>query len=211
MTANYFYMTLCYRRFMSMELSPKYYYYFVRPKWFSNIFFNKMLKDYFDFKDKEVLDFGCGIGSSSFLFQPSTYIGVDCDNKRIEYANKLYPEYKFMTVKEGRLDISTNSIDYIIILSVLHHIPSEALSGYLMEFKRIMKPAGRIIIVEPCLCRKQIISNWYMTNFDKGKYIRSEEEYLNIFNINNFKTEVIKRYNQLLFYNKIMFSAYPNK
>lgn len=192
-----------------MELSPKYYHYFVRPKWFSNIFFNKMLMDYVDFKGKTVLDFGCGIGSSAFLFEPSTYVGVDCDNKRIEYANKLYPKHNFMTIKNARLPLSRRSVDYVMILSVLHHIPSESLAEYLEEFKRVLNSGGSIIIVEPCFYEKANIPNWCMFNFDKGKYIRNEEEYLNIFKEANYKTEVIKRYNQLLFYNKLMFSASP--
>ncbi len=69
-----------------MELSPKLYHYFVRPQWFSNIFYDKMFHDLIDFRGKTVLDFGCGVGSSSFLFEPSAYHGVDCDGNRIEYA-----------------------------------------------------------------------------------------------------------------------------
>lgn len=192
-----------------MELSPKLYHYFVRPKWFSNKFYNSMFQDCIDFKDKTVLDFGCGIGSSSYLFETSNYLGVDCDDKRINYAKELYPKYNFKTTKDGVLPLSRNSVDYIVILSVIHHIPTEQLADNLKEFKRVLKPDGSVIAVEPCFFEKAPIPNWCMSNFDRGKYIRNEDEYLDIFKRSNYKTKVIKRYNQLLFYNKIMISAYP--
>ncbi|MHB8032535.1 methyltransferase type 11 [Clostridium botulinum] len=193
-----------------MELSPKLYHYFVRPQWFSNIFYDKMFYDLIDFRGKTVLDFGCGVGSSSFLFEPSTYHGVDCDGNRIEYAKKLYPEHNFMAIKaDGRLPLSRNSVDYVMILSVLHHISTELFFDYLKEFQRVLKLDGSLIIVEPCFYEKASLPNWCMSNFDKGRYIRNEDEYLDIFRKANYKTKVIKRYNQLLFYNKIMFFASP--
>lgn len=192
-----------------MELPPKLYHYFVRPKWFSNIFYNSMFKDWVDFSGKNVLDFGCGIGSSSCLFEPTTYLGVDCDSTRIKYAKKLYPNYNFITIKDGQFSIPRNSMDCIIILSVLHHIPTRSLANYLKEFQRVLKSDGSLIIAEPCFCEKASLPNWYMANFDRGKYIRYEDEYLDIFKNANYKTKVIKRYNQLLFYNKIIFSALP--
>jgi Methylase involved in ubiquinone/menaquinone biosynthesis len=191
-----------------MELSPLLYHYLVRPKWFSNKFYKSMFSEYFDFKNKVVVDFGCGIGSGSYMFEPPNYIGVDCDSKRIKYAKKLYPEYKFVTTKDSRLPLRGNSVDYIIISSVLHHIPVEKISLHLIEFKRVLKPDGSLIIIEPCLFENARIPNWFMSSFDKGKYIRCEDEYLRLFGEANYKTRVIRRYNQLLFYNKIMISAY---
>lgn len=193
-----------------MELSPRLYHYFVRPKWFLNKFYNSMFQNCIEFKDKTVLDFGCGIGSSSYLFESSNYLGVDCDDKRINYAKKLYPEYNFITTKDGLLPLSQNSVDYIMILSVLHHMPTEELTDSLKEFKRVLKSDGNIIIVEPCFFKKARMRNWYMSKLDKGKYIRNEDEYLDLFRKANYKTKVIKRYNQLLFYNKIMIYAYPD-
>lgn len=78
-----------------MELTPRLYHYFVRPRWFSNRFYNMLFQNSFNFKEKYILDFGCGIGSAAGLFDPKYYIGVDTDKKRIDYAKKLYPDYSF--------------------------------------------------------------------------------------------------------------------
>lgn len=192
-----------------MELSPKLYHYLVRPKWFSNIFFYKMLQEYINVNDRTVLDFGCGIGSSSFLFDPLNYFGVDCDHRRIEYAKKLYPKHNFIAINNGQLPLSKNSVDYVLISSVLHHIPPDLLSNYMKEFRRVIKSDGSLIIAEPCFSEKARLQNWCMLNFDKGNYIMTEDEYLDAFRKANFRTKVIKRYNQLLFYNKIIFCACP--
>lgn len=168
-----------------------------------------MLGDCIDFSNKNVLDFGCGVGSSSCLFEPTAYIGVDCDNRRIKYAKKLYPDYNFITIKNGHLPLPNDSINHIIILSVLHHIPTKLVSDYLKEFQRILQSDGNLIIAEPCFQDKTSLSNWYMSALDRGKYIRSEDEYLDIFRKANYETKILKRYNQLLLYNKIIFSASP--
>lgn len=84
---------------------------------------------------------------------------------------KLYPEYNFITTKDGLLPLSQNSVDYIMILSVLHHIPTEELTDSLKEFKRVLKSDGNIIIVEPCFFKKARMRNWYMSKLDKGTSI----------------------------------------
>jgi hypothetical protein len=45
---------------------------------------------------------------------------------------------------------------------------------------------------------------------DKGKYIRSEDEYLDMFVKFNYQTQVIRRFSQLFFYRKLFFVAVPN-
>lgn len=191
-----------------MELSPKMYHWFVRPKWFTNRYNStfKSLLGNLNFENKRVLDFGCGIGSSSCIFNPKDYIGIDCDDRRISYARRLYPDYRFESLKEKKLFLSDNSIDYILIMAVLHHIPSPKLSKYLKEFQRLLKPHGKIIVIEPCFFESFHLSNWYMKSFDKGKYIRCKDEYFKIFHDNNYTTKDMKRFKKC-FYNEIFFTA----
>jgi len=193
---------------MIMELSPKMYHWFVRPKWFTERYNNtiKSLLADFNFDNKEVLDFGCGIGSISSIFNPENYLGIDCDARRISYARHRYPQYRFEATRDNNLPIQNKSKDYILIMAVLHHISSQGLSEYLGEFRRVLKPDGKIIVIEPCFFEKFHLSNWCMSSFDRGKYIRNEGEYLKIFHGHNYKTEVIKRFKKC-FYNEIFFTA----
>lgn len=194
-----------------MELSPGLYRTFVRPKWFTNFIYKNALGKKYDFNHKMILDFGCGIGSSSFLFPSAGYIGIDCDECRVEYAKKHNPDYRFITVKDNKIPLPDNSMDFVMIFSVLHHIPSDTLKQYLSEFHRVLKKDGSIIIVEPCLMKNTKLNNWFMKHLDRGKFIRSEKGYLNLFRNLDYKTQIVKKYKQLFLYNKILITALPMK
>ena len=191
-----------------MELSPTFYRFFVRPKYISKLIINHLL-GVINFTNSTVLDFGCGIGTNSFLFPSSGYIGLDCNCSRINYAKKHYPDHKFISSANHHIPLPNKSVDYIIIVSVLHHISNKELKMYFNEFHRILKDNGKILTLEPCLFHNAHINNWFMLHIDKGHYIRKEKEYLSLFRTSNFHATVIKRYNQLILYNKIFISATP--
>ncbi|MDF2945174.1 MAG: hypothetical protein K0S01_4032 [Herbinix sp.] len=192
-----------------MELSPKTYRYIVRPKWFSNYLFNKSIGSTFNFTNKNILDFGCGIGAYSVMFHPKNYIGIDKNEQRINYAKQLYPNHNFLSLKGNILPLPDASIDFIIIISVLHHIPSKTISNYLQEFRRVLKQTGIILIIEPCMFINSKLSNWAMLHLDKGNFIRMEKEYVELFQQSNYNTKTLKKYKQLVLYNKILIIASP--
>ncbi|MCX7708999.1 MAG: class I SAM-dependent methyltransferase [Clostridia bacterium] len=191
-----------------MELSPGLYHLFVRPKWYPQIFLSNIIKGGYSFKEKSVLDFGCGIGTNCCLFEPDFYLGVDCDAKRINYARRNYSGYKFLVSSESTIPVSDHALDYILVISVLHHIAAKKISGYLAEFRRVLKPDGRVLVFEPCFFENSRISNLYMEYFDRGFYIRNKNRYFQIFEDNDFKIDACTRHRQLL-YNKLFFCAVP--
>jgi len=181
----------------------------VRPNWFVNRYVKSVLEEYFDFTGKEVLDFGCGVGSTSFMFRPDRYIGVDCDAKRIGYAQKTFQKYRFIGIDNNKLPLQTNSVDYVLILSVIHHICDKDFEIYLNEFQRVLKTDGVILAIEPCLYPEHKIGNFIMNTLDKGAYIRDEGAYLNLFHQQNYATKTLKRYSQNGLYHKLFFTAKP--
>ena len=54
--------------------------------------FLKFLEKYFTFKDKVIIDIGCGAGANTIFmakkYKNSTIIGLDNDEKLIEFAKK---------------------------------------------------------------------------------------------------------------------------
>ncbi len=193
-----------------MELSPRLYHYFVRPKWFTKRYIknklNYMLSDY-DFKDKVVVDFGCGIGSNSVIFNSKKYIGLDCDKRRIDYAKNMFSDYDFKTLNGTNIDISSKSIDYIIIMAVLHHIKKEDVLQYIKEFKRVLKTGGEIIIIEPCFLQNSPIRNLAMKTVDKGEHIRTERGYIELFDQDIWKVEKKYTFKKCMVYNEIFLSV----
>jgi len=47
----------------------------------------KAIKSYVDI-NKKTLDYGCGTGNFSIIFNKKKYLGIDIDNESIEYAKK---------------------------------------------------------------------------------------------------------------------------
>ncbi len=191
-----------------MHLNPYLYQKIIRPKFAIKKYIEKTVKKEFNFDNSKVLDFGCGTGSNSFIFDNKNYIGVDTDRKRIEFAKKIFPNYKFEVIgnNEGKLDVKTNSMDYIFISATIHHISDAIFHKYVKDFKRILKKDGRIIAIEPVLHRKHKFKNIFMDYFDDGKYIRTEEEYKKLFE-NLFTITIHKKFSKFIFYNEIFFSA----
>lgn len=195
---------------MNTSSSPLLYHRLVRPKWFTKKYIHDQITTRFTFNDKIVLDFGSGTGANCSMFQPIHYIGIDPDEKRIHYARRQYPNHKFHVLEHGKLPVDDRSVDYILIVAVLHHISSEEIAEYMKEFKRILKPDGSFIVMEPCICKKKPVSNWFMNFYDDGDYIRSEEEYIQLFRKNEFASQVINRFRKGFFYNELFFTANPS-
>ncbi|MDF2961550.1 MAG: ubiE8 [Paenibacillus sp.] len=144
------------------------------------------------------------------MFQPTHYLGIDPDAKRIDYARKLYPNHTFQVLLQDKpLPLDDNTVDYVLIIAVLHHISSNEIAAYMREFQRILKPTGTIIVMEPCLCKKKPLCNYFMNWYDKGEYIRDEEGYLQLFRDSGNKCNVIKRFRKCFLYHELFFSAKP--
>lgn len=192
-----------------MELSPQLYHLFVRPRWVTKLYVSKIIGPRFDFTHKNVLDFGSGIGSSSWLFNPVNYMGIEPDPRRVAYARRMYPGYQFHVLNENRLPVADQSMDYILIIAVLHHIPLAELPAYLDEFRRVLTPGGKILVMEPCFFHNSRFNNLFMSFFDKGKYIQNEDGYLNLFGSHRYQVEKLHQFKKLFLYNELFFSAVP--
>src|SRR3989338_3862075 len=95
---------------------------FWRSKYATKKYIENVIGDSVNFSGKKVLDFGCGTGSYSFLFDPDKYIGIDIDYDRIKYAKKNYPEYNFRYTQNDIIKNLGNNFDYVFIVSTLHHL-----------------------------------------------------------------------------------------
>ncbi|MGJ9456895.1 hypothetical protein [Oceanobacillus sp. CF4.6] len=78
-----------------MELSPSFYHKLIRPKWFNQIYIHNRIEKHLNLYGKKVLDFGSGTGANCTLCKPGQYFGIDPDEKRINFAQQLYPDYDF--------------------------------------------------------------------------------------------------------------------
>jgi ubiquinone/menaquinone biosynthesis C-methylase UbiE len=193
----------------SMELSPRLYNWFIRPKWLTNKYIHRPIQEHFNFMNKTVLDFGCGTGANSCICHAEGYLGVDPDAKRVQLASQMFPHYTFKTFDEKRIPSPNDAFDHILIIAVLHHIPNDLISEYVAEFQRVLKPGGELIVIEPYLCETTAFNNRFMNWYDNGAYIRNEEEYLQFFRTSGFECQVLRKFTKCFVYNEMFFCAKP--
>jgi len=99
-----------------------------------------------------VVDFGCGPG---FYLIPlaktaGKAIGIDVSNRMLEraanHAKKAKVKVELLQNDGTNIRLPNNSVNLIVLVHVFHEINDK--STTLKEFRRILKPGGRLVIVE---------------------------------------------------------------
>ena len=102
--------------------------------------------------DKVVLDAGCGTGKFLPIIENVAYkyIGIDLSNEQlIKAKDKSSGNSLFINSSLEKIELNNNSVDLIISTWVLGTITDiEERNRCLDELKRILKPNGKIILVE---------------------------------------------------------------
>lgn len=109
------------------------------------------------FRGAEVLDFGCGTGwlTLSMASLGCVATGVDVAQNAVRLANEwkerrgVRPggEASFLVYDGHRLPLADASIDRIICFDAFHHVRDQGAT--LREFARVLRPGGRIAMLEP--------------------------------------------------------------
>lgn len=122
----------------------------------------KRIKPYFSpTKSISLLEIGCGIGitSNKLLqnFNINKLIGIDISSKSIDYAKKLNASYahsEFLCGDIFELDIKEKTVDLILMMDVLEHIPKSKHLKIFEKLSSLMTDDSFIILnipYGPCL------------------------------------------------------------
>jgi ubiquinone/menaquinone biosynthesis C-methylase UbiE len=158
-----------------------------------------LAENYWDLKGGEkVIDFGCGPGNSiKFIPKDVEYIGYDINADYIRTAEKKFGNratfivgtaHDFINKPDNRM----NNSDIVLITGVLHHVEDNEVLDIFRLAERILAPGGRLICLEPTyLVHQGCISKWFL-NRDRGRNIRTEDEWKNLLNnvFNTFSTNI---------------------
>ncbi len=105
-----------------------------------------------------VLDVGCGTGyltrrMAARVGPDGAVTGVDASPPVLEYAGrrKQRPGSAPCTYREGvaeALDLPDASFDTVVTSLMLHHLPEDLRPAALREMRRVLRPGGRLLVVE---------------------------------------------------------------
>jgi len=128
-------------------------------------------------KDKRTLDFGCGAGQFSDVFNPDRYHGVDTDKRYIDFCKDNRKGDFFMIKSSPPYKFKKNYFDQIFVSAVIHHINNKKLSSISKEFSRMLKDNGEIMIVDHFRKEKQPnLFCKFLIFLDRGKYLRNPDK-----------------------------------
>lgn len=110
------------------------------------------LSSLIDLEGIQVADIGAGDGkfARAFARRGAHVVGIEIDEEKVEIAKLA--EHSQVEIRLGRgedLPINEASIDLACFMFSFHHISSELQEAALREVLRVLKPRGRLHLVEP--------------------------------------------------------------
>ena len=111
-----------------------------------------IIAEFEKFKNKDVLEIGCGIGTDGFEFAKNGahYVGIDLTPNSVKLAKERFDlfnvkgEFKVVNAEEG-LPFPDNSFDHIYSFGVIHHSPNT--EAIVDEMYRVLKPSGTFTVM----------------------------------------------------------------
>lgn len=139
----------------------------------------KIISKYFSTKPGElVLDLGCGTGEFSPMFPRDGYVGIDISPANIEYASRHYQK-KFLVADGKRLPFADGYFSKVLVVGVFHHLSESDLEKVMSEIRRVLKPQGRLLVMEDTRCNNPVIT--FLQSFDQGAFVRTGSAWKEIF------------------------------
>lgn len=149
----------------------------VAPAKYCSIITNEFIKPK---KGDRVLDLGCGICKILDFLPFVEYSGVDVNQRYIKAAIKKYGNRGTFICENVSNELSKGFSDYDIVLAlgIVHHLDDCQVSQLFEIAKKALKPKGRLITLDGCYVAGQSPFTRYLLSKDRGKYVRTIDEYL---------------------------------
>jgi SAM-dependent methyltransferase len=101
-------------------------------------------------KTGRYLDAGCGPGGNSTWVPPDFDVyGVDISPEAVTYASAKRPGMRAVRASVTKLPFEDESFDGLQSITVICHTAVESVESALMEYRRVLRTDGMLLIIEP--------------------------------------------------------------
>lgn len=129
---------------------------------------------------RRVLDVGCGPGTNAPMFAAQEYLGVDLNPRYVEDARRRHGR-EFIVADATELDARIEpGFDLILVNSLLHHLPDEAVARTLAGLGRLVADDGHVHIIDLCL-PSSFGAARLLARADRGRYARPPDVWRTMF------------------------------
>ncbi len=133
-------------------------------------------QNYPDFMPKKILDLGCGLGHNTLPlamgFPEAEVVGIDTGSVMVRYGHARsvalgVNNVSFVQMNAEKLPYEDASIDWVQTTMFLHETSSSAMSNFIKEIFRVLKPGGLMLHIEqPQYSPQMPLYEQYMRDWD---------------------------------------------
>jgi SAM-dependent methyltransferase len=128
----------------------------------------------------KILDIGCGPADVLNYLPAVNYTGLDISPEYISSAKKHFGSRgRFCCGDVGLATIEgeQGSFDLVLATGVIHHLDDAQAARLFDLAHRVLRPNGRLVTYDGCYVPQQShIARWLLAK-DRGKFVRTREEY----------------------------------
>ncbi len=133
---------------------------------------------------QRVLDIGCGTCKIlEHLPESVEYHGYDRNEAYISYARKRFAgrNARFECRSVGSDSECKHRYDIALAFGLAHHLEDSEVRTLIRDIRNLLTPGGRLFLLDPVYCREQSRLARYVVSRDRGKNVRTQEEYLRLY------------------------------
>jgi SAM-dependent methyltransferase len=128
---------------------------------------------------RRVLDVGCGPGTNSHHFEQSEYLGIDLNERYIDYARRRWRR-NFLVADVTKYSVVGERFDLILVNSLLHHIDTAGTHRLLSHLETLLTDDGHVHILELVLPPKSSLPR-LLARWDRGDFPRPLQTWHDLF------------------------------
>lgn len=128
----------------------------------------------------KLIDIGCGSAQVLRDLPRVDYIGIDINPEYIAFARRTYGSKGTFLVGDTqsfRDQPRFKDADIVMAFGLLHHLNDDEAANCLQFAYDVLNTKGRFICHEACWVPKQGAFSKYIMSIDRGRSIRTEEQY----------------------------------
>jgi SAM-dependent methyltransferase len=128
----------------------------------------------------KVIDIGCGSAQVLRYLPDVDYIGFDINSDYIAFARRTFGSKGTFLVGDTQSftsDPRFKDADVVMAFGLLHHLADEEAAHCFQFAYDALKTKGRFVCHEACWIPNQGVFSKYIMSVDRGRSIRTEEQY----------------------------------